>query len=81
LTWLGAISYSVYLTHPTVFAAAASIWGRTSLATLIVGLAAVPLVSWALFMTVERPSIRAGRRLSRRPKPQPLAEVEAQAAP
>jgi peptidoglycan/LPS O-acetylase OafA/YrhL len=81
LTWLGAISYSVYLTHPTVFAAVADIWGRTSLVTLFVGLAAVPLVSWVLFVTVERPSIKAGRRLSRRPKPKPLAEVEAQAAP
>jgi peptidoglycan/LPS O-acetylase OafA/YrhL len=81
LTWLGAISYSVYLTHPTVFAAAARIWGRTSLLTLIVGLVAVPLLSWALFITVERPSIRLGRRLSRRPKTRPLAEVEAQAAP
>jgi peptidoglycan/LPS O-acetylase OafA/YrhL len=81
LTWLGAISYSVYLVHPTVFAAVASIWGRTSLTTLVVGLVAVPLVSWALFRTVERPSIQMGRRLSRRPKPKPLAEVEAQAAP
>jgi peptidoglycan/LPS O-acetylase OafA/YrhL len=81
LAGLGAISYSVYLTHPTIFAACASIWGRKSLVTLLVGLAAVPLVSWALFVAVERPSIRAGRRLSRRPKPQPLAEVEAQAAP
>jgi peptidoglycan/LPS O-acetylase OafA/YrhL len=81
LTWLGAISYSVYLTHPTVFAAVAKIWGRTSLATLIVGLIAVPLVSWALFVTVERPSIGLGRRLSRRPRTRPLAEVEAQAAP
>ena len=81
LTWLGAISYSVYLTHPTVFAAVADVFGRTSLVTLLVGLVAVPLVSWALFVAVERPSIKAGRRLSRRPKPKPLAEVEAQAAP
>jgi peptidoglycan/LPS O-acetylase OafA/YrhL len=81
LTWLGAISYSVYLVHPTVFAAVAKIWGRTSLVTLVVGLVAVPLVSWALFRAVERPSIQMGRRLSRRPKPKPLAEVEAQAAP
>lgn len=81
LTWLGAISYSIYLTHPTVFAAVAEVWGRTSLVTLVVGLVAVPLVSWALFATVERPSIAAGRRLSRRPKPKPLAEVETQAAP
>jgi peptidoglycan/LPS O-acetylase OafA/YrhL len=42
---------------------------------------AVPLVSWVLFRAVERPSIQMGRRLSRRPKPKPLAEVEAQAAP
>ena len=81
LTWLGAISYSIYLTHPTVFAAVAKVWGRTSLVTLVVGLVAVPLVSWALFAAVERPSIAAGRRLSRRPKPKPLAEVETQAAP
>jgi peptidoglycan/LPS O-acetylase OafA/YrhL len=81
LTWLGAISYSVYLTHPTVFALVAKLWGRTSFATLVVGLVAVPLVSWALFVGVERPSIKAGRHLSRRPKPKPLAEVEAQAAP
>lgn len=81
LTWLGAISYSVYLVHPTVFAAVADIWGRTSLTTLIVGLVAVPLVARVLFVTVERPSIALGRRLSRRPKPRPLAEVEAQAAP
>jgi peptidoglycan/LPS O-acetylase OafA/YrhL len=81
LTWLGAISYSIYLTHPTVFAAVADVFGRTSLVTLVVGLVAVPLVSWALFVAIERPSIAAGRRLSKRPKPKPLAEVEAQAAP
>jgi len=81
LTWLGAISYSVYLVHPTVFATAALIWGRTSYLTLFVGLAAVPVVSRLLFVTVERPSIALGRRLSRRPRTKPLAEVEAQAAP
>jgi peptidoglycan/LPS O-acetylase OafA/YrhL len=73
LTWLGMISYSVYLTHPTVFALAASIWGRTSLTTLLVAFPAVVLVSWALFITVERPSIEIGRRFSRRARPAPPA--------
>jgi peptidoglycan/LPS O-acetylase OafA/YrhL len=75
LTWLGMISYSLYLTHPTVFALAASIWGRTSLTTLLVALSAVPLVSWALFVAVERPSIDLGRRFSRKARPAPPVVV------
>jgi peptidoglycan/LPS O-acetylase OafA/YrhL len=43
------------------------------LTTLLVAFPAVVLVSWALFITVERPSIEIGRRFSRRARPAPPA--------
>jgi len=82
LTWLGAISYSVYLTHPTVFLLARQIWGQHSIATLAAGFIGVLAVSWALHATVERPAIRLGRALTPRARePVPLAEADVQAAP
>ncbi|HTU76223.1 MAG TPA: acyltransferase [Trebonia sp.] len=74
LAWLGMISYSVYMTHPLVINAYASIpalahgskplWLRALLAvamlTTILGLAA------ATYYFVERPMQRLGRKVARR---------------
>jgi peptidoglycan/LPS O-acetylase OafA/YrhL len=79
LTWLGSISYSMYLTHPIVFAAVRSLTWNPVFVTMLVAVA-VPLLSWSLFKVVERPSIRLGRRFSK-PKPAQLAEIDAHAAP
>jgi peptidoglycan/LPS O-acetylase OafA/YrhL len=80
LTWLGSISYSMYLTHPIVFVAARSLSSQPVLVAVLIAVA-VPLLSWVLYRSVERPSIALGRRFSRRRKPATLAEVDAQAAP
>ncbi len=58
--WLGKISYSLYLSHWLVFALAMRAFGP------IGALYALPLafpVGWALWATVEQPSINASRRL------------------
>ena len=58
--WLGKVSYSLYLSHWLVFAAAVrlvGLWG---------GVWALPLafpVGWAVWAAVERPSILASRRV------------------
>jgi peptidoglycan/LPS O-acetylase OafA/YrhL len=80
LAWLGAISYSMYLTHPIVFVAAGKLFDGKALVTCAVAVC-VPLVAWLMYHVVERPSIRAGRYFSRRRPAKPLEEVDAQAAP
>jgi peptidoglycan/LPS O-acetylase OafA/YrhL len=70
----------MYLTQQIVFLAASFLWDSAILVTILVALA-VPLVSWALYVAVERPSIDLGRRFSRSPRRARLADVEAQAAP
>ncbi|MDE3177542.1 MAG: acyltransferase [Pseudomonadota bacterium] len=70
--WLGKISYSLYLSHWLVFALAARLGGP------IGALCALPLaflVGWALWATVEQPSVNASRRLKSwlaRPRLAPL---------
>jgi peptidoglycan/LPS O-acetylase OafA/YrhL len=62
--WLGAISYSVYLLHPTV-ASAVPIWSHRSfsfLATLILALSVATLT----YRFVEQPFIAFGKRLNGR---------------
>ena len=82
LTGLGTISYSVYLIHPTVFLAMAMIWGHRSFVTLLASFVAVMIFSWLLYLGVERPSIRVGRRLTRSPRETAApADASAQAAP
>jgi len=80
LSWLGSISYSMYLTHPIVFVAARSLSSTPVLVTVLVAFA-VPLLSWGLYTAVERPSIDLGRRFSQRRRRTALAEVDVQAAP
>ena len=82
LTWLGSISYSIYLTHPTVFLFFVLLWGQHSFVTLVASFIGVVLVSWGLHALVERPSINIGRALTRRPRePVALGEADIQAAP
>jgi peptidoglycan/LPS O-acetylase OafA/YrhL len=60
--WLGRISYSLYLTHWLVLEAAIGSLGPWG------GVAAIPaafLVAWLVWLAVERPSIRAARRIGR----------------
>jgi peptidoglycan/LPS O-acetylase OafA/YrhL len=58
--WLGKISYSLYLTHWIVFAAARQVAGAWGV------LAALPLavaIAWAAWWSVERPSVALSRRI------------------
>jgi peptidoglycan/LPS O-acetylase OafA/YrhL len=71
--WLGRISYSLYLSHFLLLAAAVRAFGPWG------GVAALPIafaVAWLVWRTVERPSIWLSRRVARaarRPKPSAAA--------
>jgi peptidoglycan/LPS O-acetylase OafA/YrhL len=60
--WLGRISYSLYLSHALVlevFVRALGAWG---------GVLAIPAafgIGWSIWWSIERPSIRASRRIGR----------------
>ncbi len=62
--WLGRVSYSLYLSHWAVLRAVTmgplGGWG------VIPGLVLVPLVAWACWRWIERPSIHLSRRVARK---------------
>lgn len=64
LVWLGAISYAMYLTHPSVVELVHAAVGSNP-AILIAGdVVLVPLFAWLTHRLIERPSIKLGRKLS-----------------
>lgn len=84
LLFLGAISYAVYLVHPTVMDV---LYELPRLAGgvpfLVATVVAVPLVAWTVHRLLERPSIRLGRLLTRRtpsPEASPAARPDASPA-
>jgi peptidoglycan/LPS O-acetylase OafA/YrhL len=60
--WLGKISYSLYLTHWIVLAAAGQVAGPWA---EVAALPVVLLVAWAAWWAIERPSIAASRTLDK----------------
>jgi peptidoglycan/LPS O-acetylase OafA/YrhL len=65
LVRLGVLSYAVYLLHPLVLAAVPRFGGAVGTAVVWIGLTVV--LSEVCHRAVERPAIRLGRRLTRRP--------------
>ncbi|GAA0965828.1 hypothetical protein GCM10009550_66830 [Actinocorallia libanotica] len=69
LTWLGTVSFSLYLVHPVLLMAAEALlgdagsqrWGGLAVFTLV-----LLAVSWVSYRCVEEPFQRLGRRLLRR---------------
>jgi peptidoglycan/LPS O-acetylase OafA/YrhL len=75
LVFLGAISYAVYLFHPTVI----ELLGRVAFGSgpvfIAVALLATVLVAWVTHRWLEQPSINLGRRLTTgRPAPEPVSD-------
>ncbi|MBP2704804.1 acyltransferase [Microbispora sp. RL4-1S] len=75
LTWLGLISYSIYLVHHPLLRYLSALVGDlravppTVQATLALGyLVALLTLSWLTHLLVETPTQRLGKRLSRRPR-------------
>lgn len=68
LAWIGLTSYSMYLFHGVVNAAVYRVLPLTGelgdIATMLVCIALTLLLSWLVYLTVERPMIRLRRRLS-----------------
>ena len=62
LTWLGRISYSIYLMHALLIAAVPRNWPPVVYAPVVVG--GSLLVSWLTYRFIESPAIALGRRLS-----------------
>ena len=78
--WLGAISFSLYLTHEPIVIASAYLFGpgRGALA-ILVAIPAAFIVAQVFFLLVERPSHRLAKRIGRRFTPPPVASFGPQA--
>ena len=63
---LGKVSYSTYLVHIPLFSLVVHLWGVSTqaqmVAALLLAMALLPIVSLALYRTVEAPFISLGRR-------------------
>ncbi|MDQ6783617.1 MAG: acyltransferase [Actinomycetota bacterium] len=67
LVWLGAISYAMYLVHPTVMAVVRTAVGPNLGLVVLGNVVLVPIIAWLIHRLIEQPSIALGRRLSRKP--------------
>lgn len=66
MTWIGALSYSLYLWHWPLVVAAQTVWGGRRVAVLAVAFSVVP--SWVTYTLIENP-VRHARRFSVRSRP------------
>jgi len=71
LSWIGLISYSLYLLHLTVLKVTYTIWGHSFWVLITVGWAAAIGLSAAIYYAIERPAGRLRKRLSSHPAPSP----------
>lgn len=75
LSWLGAMSFSIYLLHPIALAAAESV--TTSVWSLPLALGLTLLLSMLAYRTIELPAIALARRLTPRAAATPVSAAEA----
>ena len=75
--WLGRISYSIYLVHlPLMLVVVPLLIGRLPFGFVVAIVMASALTAATLMqILVEAPAIKLGRRLTRRPAPQPPPEL------
>jgi peptidoglycan/LPS O-acetylase OafA/YrhL len=77
LVWLGAVSYSLYLLHPSMGMFSEFLLGRTGVSALVIALFATVLTLGAAhlcFRYLESPFIELGKRLNnRKAKTQPVS--------
>jgi peptidoglycan/LPS O-acetylase OafA/YrhL len=77
LVWLGAVSYSLYLLHPSMGMLSEFLLGRTGVSALVIALFATVLTLGAAhlcFRYLESPFIELGKRLNnRKAKTQPVS--------
>jgi peptidoglycan/LPS O-acetylase OafA/YrhL len=71
LSWIGLISYSLYLVHLSVLKIVYTIWGHKLWVLLSVGWIASIGVSAAIYYVIERPAGRLRKRLASHPIRQP----------
>ncbi|WP_285424432.1 MULTISPECIES: acyltransferase [unclassified Pseudomonas] len=77
LVWLGAVSYSLYLLHPSMGMLSELLLGKTGASALVIALCATLLTLGAAhlcFRYIEHPFIQLGKRLNnRKAKTQPIS--------
>ncbi|WP_370891894.1 acyltransferase family protein [Janibacter sp. GXQ6167] len=66
MTWIGSLSYSLYLWHWPLVVAAQTVWGGRRAAALAVAVSIIP--SWLTYTAIENP-VRQARRFSVRARP------------
>jgi peptidoglycan/LPS O-acetylase OafA/YrhL len=71
LSWIGLISYSLYLLHLCVLKVVYSVWGHSIWVLLCVGWVASIGLAAAIYYAIERPAGRLRKRLSAHPVQQP----------
>lgn len=87
LRWLGNISYSFYLAHGLALHALAAIWKPVNagplltLFTLLLSFAFALALSLVLFLLVERPSLRMGKKRTQSRECARLSALSAQTSP
>jgi peptidoglycan/LPS O-acetylase OafA/YrhL len=69
-SFLGKISYSLYLIHPIILLFMVYTFNNTNYNVLIFAILAVSvLLSWGYYMAIEEPSMKLGRYLSKKLRP------------